>query len=179
MVQVNEEYGSYQRLITAIDGLSAFGNYVAGLSLLAILAMMSSEILSRNILGVSLAFSWEFSAYAMGAAFMLASAGAMRAGAHVRVTAVLEVVPTPVARLLEFAACIVGGLACLALAWALCEMTWLSLQRGSTSSTVMRTPLVWPQGLAAFGAVVLVLQCLAQFLRLLRGERIAVGVALE
>lgn len=171
--------GRFEALIAPIDALTRAGNLIAGLALLAILVMITAEILSRNLLGRSMAFSWDYSAYAMGAAFMLGSADALRRGAHVRVTAVLESVPRPLSRILEFGACLVGLAACAALAWALTEMAYLSFQRGSTSATVMRTPLVWPQSLVALGAIILTLQCLAQLLRLGRGERLAEGAAIE
>jgi hypothetical protein len=43
----------------------------------------------------------------------------------------------------------------------------------------MRTPLAWPQGRTALGAIILTLQCAAQILRLARGERLAEGAAIE
>lgn len=169
----------FAAIIAPIDAVTRGANLIAGLALLLILVLISAEILSRNLLGRSLAFSWDYAAYAMGAAFMLGAADALRKGAHVRVTALLETVPRPVARVLEFGACIAGLLACAALAYALGEMAWLSFQRGSTSATVMRTPLVFPQTLVALGAIILTLQCLAQLLRLARGERLAEGAAIE
>jgi TRAP-type C4-dicarboxylate transport system permease small subunit len=169
----------FEAVIGPIDALTKAGNLLAGLALLAILGMITAEIASRNLLRSSLAFSWDYSAYAMGAAFMLGAADALRRGAHVRVTAVLDSIPRPMARVLEFTACLAGLAACVALAWALTEMAWLSFQRGSTSATVMRTPLMWPQGLVALGAIILTLQCVAQLLRLARGERLAEGAAIE
>ena len=65
------------------------------------------------------------------------------------------------------------------LTWALVEMAWLSGQRGSTAPTSFRVPLVYPQSVLAAGAVVLTLQCVAQFLRLMRGEAISTGPGLE
>lgn len=171
--------GRFGAIIAPIDAVTRAGNLVAGLALLAILVMITAEIVSRNLMGRSLPFSWDYSAYAMGTAFMMASADALRRGAHVRVTAVLEAVPYRLSRVLEFGACLVGLAACAALAWALAEMAWLSFQRGSTSATVMRTPLAWPQGLTALGAIILTLQCAAQILRLARGERLAEGAAIE
>ena len=55
---------------------------------------------------------------------------------------------------------------------------WAS-QRGSTAATTFRMPLVYPQAVLATGAVLLTLQCLAQVLRLLRGESMATGPGLE
>ena len=171
--------GRFGAVIAPIDAITKVGNLIAGLCLLGILVLITAEIFSRNFVGKSLAFSWDYSAYAMGAAFMLGSADALRNGIHVRVTAVLESVPVRLSRVLEFGACLAGLAACGALAWALTEMAWLSFQRGSTSSTIMRTPLVYPQGLVALGACILTLQCFAQLLRLARGERLAEGSAIE
>ncbi|MGY9047108.1 C4-dicarboxylate ABC transporter permease [Puniceibacterium antarcticum] len=169
----------FDAIIVPIDALTRFANLVAGLALLMILGLITAEIISRNLLGSSLAFSWDYAAYAMGAAFMMGSADALRNGAHVRVTALLETVPHTASRVLEFGACLAGLATCAALAWALSEMALLSFQRGSTSATVMRTPLAWPQSLVAMGAIILTLQCLAQLLRLARGERLAEGAAIE
>ncbi|WP_323690465.1 hypothetical protein [Rhizobium sp. AN95] len=55
----------------------------------------------------------------------------------------------------------------------------LSALRGSTSSSVIRIPLVYPQSALAIGAIILNLQMLAQFLRLLRGETLSTGPGLE
>lgn len=171
--------GRFGPIIAPIDAVTRAGSLVAGLALLAILGMISAEIVSRNLFGRSLPFSWDYSAYAMGTAFMMGAADALRRGAHVRVTAVLEAVPYRLSRVIEFGACLAGLAACAALAWALSEMALLSYQRGSTSATVMRTPLVCPQGLVALGGIILTLQCAAQLLRLSRGERLAEGAAIE
>ena len=62
--------------ITTIDWLTEFGNWIAGVALLGIFVLIAAEVFWRNLLGTSLGFSWDFAAYLMGAAFMLASAGA-------------------------------------------------------------------------------------------------------
>lgn len=76
-------------------------------------------------------------------------------------------------------ACLVGLVICIALSVALTDMTILSALRGSTSSSVTRIPLVYPQSALAIGAIILNLQMLAQFLRLLRGETLSTGPGLE
>ncbi|OCX66289.1 C4-dicarboxylate ABC transporter permease [Thioclava sp. SK-1] len=162
-----------------VDRITAFGNLIAGLCLLGIFVLILAEVTSRNLFGASLGFSWDYSAYLMGASFMLGSASALKSGAHVRVTAALEKMPPRIAHGVEIAACAVAIMCCAVLAWALIDMTWLSAMRGSTSSTVMRTPLVYPQSLVAFGAVVLCAQCVAQLLRLMRGETLSTGIGLE
>jgi TRAP-type C4-dicarboxylate transport system permease small subunit len=170
---------AFRRLIAVIDWLTNLGGALAGLSLLGIFVLIGSEIFSRNVLAKSLHFSWDLSGYLMGVVFLVASAAALKSGSHVRVTALLEVLPPAVVRVIEHAACLVGLIITVMLSWALIEAAWLSNLRGTTSATAFRVPLVYPQAALALGAILLSLQCLAQFLRLLRGERLATGKGLE
>ncbi len=159
--------------------LTGIGNLIAGLCLLVILLIILSEIICRNLLGISLSFAWDYAAYLMGIAFLFSAASAMKNGGHVRVTALTEALPLRLARLLDIIACVIGFACCVALASAMTDMALVSLQRGSTSSTVLRTPLIYPQAALAIGAVLLAVQCFAQFLRLLRGEALAIGEGIE
>ncbi|MBO6882955.1 MAG: TRAP transporter small permease [Marivita sp.] len=168
-----------QRLIQAIDRLTDLGGIIAGLSLLGIFLLIGAEIFSRNLLSHSLHFSWDLSGYLMGVCFLLASAAALKSGGHVRVTAFLEAIPRPVGRILEHAACLAGFAIAVCLSVAMIDAAWLSHVRGTTAATAFRVPLVYPQAALAFGAVLLALQCLAQFLRLLMGEALATGKGLE
>ncbi len=169
----------FHRVIAAIDRLTELGGVAGALSLLGIFISIGGEIVARNVLGVSLHFSWDLAGYLMGACFLFASAAALKGGSHVRVTALLEVVPRGAARVLELFACVVGLAICILFSWALIDMAWLSGLRGSTAATAFRVPLVYPQAALAAGAVLLTLQCLAQLLRLSRGEALATGPGLE
>lgn len=169
----------FAHLIAAIDGLTLAGSYVAALCLLAILVLVMAEIITRNLFASSLDFTWDVSGYLMGASFMLASAGAMKGGLHVRVTALTDLLPAGAARLVDMAACLVGLVICVLLSRAFIEQAWLSGVRGTMSSTAFRAPLVYPQVVLAFGAVMLTLQCLAQFLRVATGEKLALAEGIE
>ena len=65
-------------LIRVIDGLTAAGNLISALCLLAIFGLVAAEIVMRNLMGISISFSWDVSAYLMGACFLLAAASAPR-----------------------------------------------------------------------------------------------------
>ena len=174
-----KDHPPFRRIIAAIAWLTDLGGGLAALSLLGIFVLIGSEIISRNILAQSLHFSWDLSGYLMGVCFLGASAAALKSGSHVRVTALLEVLPARAVRVIEHAACLVGLFIAASLTWSLTEAAWLSHLRGTTSATAFRVSLVYPQSALAFGALLLSLQCLAQFLRLLRGERLAAGKGLE
>ncbi|TKA97088.1 TRAP transporter small permease [Cereibacter changlensis] len=169
----------FRRTLALIDGVTDLGGFIGALSLLGILGLIAAELFSRNLLAHSLHFSWDLAGYLMGTCFLLASGSALKGGSHVRVTALLETLPRVVGRVIEFAACGVGLVICGYLTWALVDMAWLSGLRGSTAATSFRVPLVYPQSALALGAAILTLQCLAQMLRLTRGEPISVGPGLE
>lgn len=169
----------YESVIAVIDRLTAVGGILGALSLLGILGLISAELAARNVLGTTIHFSWDLAGYLMGACFMLSAADALRSGSHVRVTAVTEMLSPRGAPALDLVACLIGLATSVALSWALIEITWLSAARGSTAATAWRVPLVYPQAVLAAGAVLLGLQCVAQLLRLLRGERLAAGEGIE
>lgn len=62
-----------------------------GAQLLGILGLILAEIFTRNFLASSLHFSWDLAGYLMGACFLLGCGSAMKAGSHVRVTALIEI----------------------------------------------------------------------------------------
>ncbi|WP_118137796.1 TRAP transporter small permease subunit [Oceanicella sp. SM1341] len=157
-------------LIRGIDAITLAGGVVAAACLMALFGLIFAEVLARNIWGTSLSFSWDYAAYMMGACFLLAGGSALRGGAHVRVTALHEVVPARAVWCMDLAACLAGLLVTAFILWALGHMAWLSFGRGTTASSVIKTPLWIPQLVLAVGALIFVLQMLAQLLRVLRGE---------
>lgn len=169
----------FSAVIGPIDWLTGAGNLLSGLCLLGIFGLIAVEIAVRNLLGMTIGFSWDVAAYLMGACFMLAAASALKAGVHVRVTAVQEMLGPKGAWRLDLFAAVFGLVIAVALAWALIEMAWISGKRGSASASAYRIPLVWPQALVASGAALLALQALAQVLRMLRGEALSQGPGLE
>jgi TRAP-type C4-dicarboxylate transport system permease small subunit len=163
----------------AIDRVTDIGNICAALCLLGLFALIIAELVARNIFGTSISFTWDVAAYLMGGCFMLAAASGLKAGSHVRVTAIGEMLPSRGGWMLEVAACLIGLVICIALSRALVDMAWVSFMRGSTASSVVRIPLVYPQALLAAGSLLMTLQMIAQSLRLLRGEKLATGPGLE
>jgi len=169
----------FDLFLRPVDWLSGLANILAALCLYGIFLLVGAEIILRNVFLTSLDFSWDVSAYLMGAAFMLSAASAMKNGSHVRVTALRELLSEAGARRLDLLACLVGLVIAALLTWALGQMAWLSFLRGSTSASVVRIPLVWPQAVLTFGAGLMCLQILAQLLRVIRGEALASGEGIE
>ena len=170
MVRESRSYGGAYRVVRWIDGLTFVCGVIAAFCLAGIFVLIMMEVGARNFLGTSVDFSWDYASYLMGAAFMLASGAALHSGAHVRVTVLREPLSTAGRRRVDLAAAMAGLAVIGILLWSICSMAWLSAERGSTSATVVRTPLWIPQVVMAFGAAVFFLQMVAQIIRLASGQ---------
>lgn len=157
-------------MLRLIDAIARYAGYAAALMIVGIAALVLTEIVCRNLLNISLTFAWDYSAYMMAGAIFCGAAFTLRSGGHVRVSLLTHNVPPAVARGIDLLATIFAlGITSFA-AYALILFAWQSYETGRTSSTIDATPLIYPQGLIAFGAVLLALQFLARLIRLLIGE---------
>lgn len=158
------------RYLRLSDGLSWLAETLAVALIYAFCALMLAEVFARGFLRSSLAFSWEWSAFAMAGVFLLGAGPALRRGVHVRVTLLHGLLPGRGQHWLNVVAtgmAIVLVLLLLQSFWAMFQQSWA---RGLRQSSYTATPLVWPQGLALLGIVQLLLDLVARLLRLLRGE---------
>jgi len=88
----------------------------------------------------------------------------------VRVSLLTHNVPPKFAYVIDLLATAFACLISAYAAWALIMFAWSSFVTGRTSSTIDATPLVYPQGIIAFGATLLALQFVARLIRLVIGE---------
>jgi TRAP-type C4-dicarboxylate transport system permease small subunit len=158
------------RLLDAIDALSMAGAWAAVFCILAILGLIVGEVVARNLFNYSIHFAWEFSAYLMGATFMLGAGYALRAGAQIRVAMLITGAGERIGRIVDLAATAVSVVIGVYLAYALSLLTWLSWLRNSKSAMASELPLWIPQLALALGAAIFALQLAARLVRLLRGE---------
>jgi TRAP-type C4-dicarboxylate transport system permease small subunit len=157
------------RIILTIEQVSLAGGALAAFLLAAIAVLMLTEIFMRSFVGVSLSFSWEYSAYFMATVFFLGAGYTLRAGGHVRVSVLFEWMPQSFGRALDVLATVAGLMISGYAALAVCKLSLLSFERGTTSFTPTRTLLWVPQSLVALGLVILAAQFVARLLRLATG----------
>jgi TRAP-type C4-dicarboxylate transport system permease small subunit len=105
----------------------------------------------------------EICGYLLSAASFLALAGTLKAGAHIRVTMVLGGLSDTARRLMEiwafgFSAGVTGYMT-----WQLVNFAWVSLRFHEVSSGVARVPLAYPQAAMAFGAAILTIALVDEF----------------
>jgi len=85
----------------------------AALTLLAMVVMVTADILLRNLTRTGFAWSNEVSEYALYVITLLTAPWLLRRGQHVRVDLVLTLVPVRVAWLMEAAGDVLGFAVCL------------------------------------------------------------------
>ena len=164
--------GSSALLRATLNGIDRLGRLAAAVSVVLVVgiaALVLAEIFSRTVLNVSLSFSWEYSAYALGMAIFCGAAFTLRSGGHVRVTFMTSAFPRA-ARAIELLATTLGLAMSSYVALALSQFAWRSFERGSTSPTIDATPLAIPQSALAVGAILLALAFVARLIRLIINE---------
>ncbi|HEX2117405.1 MAG TPA: TRAP transporter small permease [Alphaproteobacteria bacterium] len=158
------------RVLDAVDALSTVGAWAAVGCIFAILGLIAGEVAARNLFNYSIHFAWEFSAYFMGATFMLGAGYALRAGAQIRVNVLITGVGGNIARMIDLGATLLSAAIASYLSYALFLLTWLSWERGSKSAQASELPLWIPQLALSVGAAIFTVQLIARAARLLRRE---------
>jgi TRAP-type C4-dicarboxylate transport system permease small subunit len=113
----------------------------------------------------------EFSGSLLAAASFLALAGTLKAGAHIRITMLLQALPPRARHALELWAFGASTLLSAYIAWQVMKFAWVSYQFAEVSPGVVRFPLALPQAAMAAGAVILTVALIDEFLTVLRKGR--------
>jgi TRAP-type C4-dicarboxylate transport system permease small subunit len=165
-----------------LDGLYRATLWASALCLVAIALLVGSQLVGRILDGtlalvhlprtdfVILSLD-EICGYLLATASFLALAGTLKAGAHIRVTMVLGGLSESARRLTEiwafgFAAVVTGYMT-----WQLANFAWVSLRFHEVSSGVARVPLAYPQATMAFGAAILTVAFIDEFVVVLTRGR--------
>ena len=119
----------------------------AALTLLAMVVMVTADILLRNLTRTGFAWSNEVSEYALYVITLLTAPWLLRRGQHVRVDLVLTLVPVRVAWLMEAAGDVLGFAVCLVMMRYGFKMSIESAVLGSITIKNLVFPewwLLWP-----------------------------------
>jgi TRAP-type C4-dicarboxylate transport system permease small subunit len=157
-----------RRVLTLIDGLAQLAAILSAAMMAAMMIMMLGEIVAR-VFRATIPFAWEYGAYLNGAIFFLAAAYTARTAGHIRVEWTTRL-PPALSRGFEVAATSVACAVSALLAISLTRYAYESYAGWVRSDTITATPLVFPKGAMAVGAVLLTLQLLARLVRVAIGE---------
>jgi TRAP-type C4-dicarboxylate transport system permease small subunit len=131
------------RFGTLIEGLAL----LASLALLAMVAIICADVLTRNValpgLPRGIAWSNEISELLLYLITLLAAPWLLREGRHIRVDIVLRVLPARVAYASEWLADVLGLAACLALVVYGSSAAWKSQQSAALSIKTLVMPEWW------------------------------------
>jgi TRAP-type C4-dicarboxylate transport system permease small subunit len=152
------------------DALGRAMGLVAGWAIVLCALFIAAEVLARNLIRVSSQSTTEVSGYMLAFSIAWALAHALTTRNHVRIDVLINRLPVRVrVHLHVLALALLAGFAGFAAQGAL-GLVLESWDFGATDISLLRTPLVIPQGLWAFGLcvfLVLILLMLAEALLLL------------
>lgn len=155
------------RLLRAIDWLAWATGALSAVAMALLFILMLSEIVSRNLLGTSLGFTWEVSGYLLGLVIFMASSWALRNDKHIRITLLREHLPASAVRWLDLLATLIGAAIAVFFTAAFvgfCLQTW---HNGTVSSTPQQIPLIVPRALMLLGIAIFTLTLVVRAMALI------------
>ena len=155
------------------DALATFASVI----LLAMVLVVSADILLRDGVGSGIAWADEVSEYALYVITVLTAPWLLRRGQHVRIDIVLTMVPQQIAWLMEAIGDVFGFAVCLVLVRYGLSMTFDSWSTGSTTIKNLIFPEWWLLVLLPVCFLLLAIEFVFRFQRLLTGERTRRGDA--
>jgi TRAP-type C4-dicarboxylate transport system permease small subunit len=144
---------------------------VAALMLLAMVALVTADILLRNTIGTGFSWANEVTEYALYLITLLTAPWLLRRGQHVRIDMALVLVRPRVAWTMEAAADLLGLAASLVLLWYGTVMTAQSARLGSLTIKNLVFPEWWLLAPLPLCFALLALEFIFRFHRLMGAPR--------
>ena len=153
-----------------LDGLYTASAWVAGISMIGVLAMVLLTIASR-LFGFSAPGSDAYAGYAMAGAGFMALASTLKASEHIRVTLLLGALKGRARKGLEVTALVIATVLSGFLAFYSARLVWQSWEIDDISVGIDATPLWIPQIFMALGTLVFFIAFCDELVLELRGQR--------
>ena len=144
---------------------------IAALILLAMVVIVSADIILRNLFGRGFTWANEVSEYALYIMTLLTAPWLLRRGQHVRLDIALTLVLPPVAWLMEALGDVLGFAVCVTLIRYGLDMTVDSARLGAITIKNLVFPEWWLLAPLPAAFVLLAIEFLFRFARLIAGER--------
>jgi TRAP-type C4-dicarboxylate transport system permease small subunit len=152
-------------IINAIDRLSGFGGWTAGIFMVIALVIGISEIVTRYVFGKTLYIADEYSGYLMAMLTFLGLAYTLRERGHIRMMFLLHFLKGSRKVLYNMACMLVGFVFCMGLLWFTGVFFWDSVVNQTQSMQITETYMASPQVFLPIGSFFLLLQFLSEFLK--------------
>lgn len=144
----------------AVESASRLLVWLSGAALIAMALLITTEALLRKFAGVSLGSIDEVVMYVFAASATCSFGFALIRRAHIRIEIIRGLLPAPLRAALDILAWLSFFAVFLVLAIYAVDLALGSYMAGARSVTVLRVPMVWPQGFWALGLVFTVLAAL-------------------
>ncbi len=164
-----------QRALRAIDAICFLGAVVASFAIAVLAVMLIVEVALTSFASWSQPWAVEYSGYLLAAALFSGSGWTLRQGGHIRVNALIGLLPSRARYLLDVAVSVFALGLLIYLSVAVANNAWRSFEFGSQSYFPTRTPLFYPQTLLAVSIWILTLAFVARLIRLAGGEEPEIG----
>lgn len=159
------------QLSDAFGRLFTFLALVAALILLAMTALVTADILLRNVSRLGFAWANEVSEYALYLMTLLTAPWLLRRGQHVRIDIALTFVPARLAWVMEAMGDVIGCAVSLVLVRYGLQMTYDSWRLGSLTIKSLVFPEWWLLAPLPLFFLLLAAEFVFRFDRLMRSER--------
>jgi TRAP-type C4-dicarboxylate transport system permease small subunit len=116
---------------------------VAAVLVLAMVAMVTADVLMRNLADTGLIWANEVTEYSLYLVTLLSAPWLLRSGRHVRIDLLIDAVPMRIARLMEAGADLLGLVVCLVFVWYGTAVTYESARLGSITIKNLVFPEWW------------------------------------
>jgi len=147
--------GAALRLVSAVnrqvDRLARLMGACAGWLFMACAAFITFDVLARKFLGFSSQSTTELSGYMLGIGIAWGLASALEARTHVRIDVLIQRFPAGIKSYLHFLALILLAVFVGFLVYGAWHTTFESWEFKATDNSLLKTPLIIPQGLWLIG----------------------------
>lgn len=174
MMQPGAVTGALIRTNRMIDALARLMNRCAGWMFILCAFFITFDVLARKFLGFSSQSTTELSGYMLGVGIAWGLSGALEARTHVRIDILIQKVPPRIRGYLHWLALATLAVFAGFLVYGAWHTTMESWDFKATDNSLLKTPLIIPQGLWLIGTgvfgVMAVLRVLEVALLLPRGD---------
>jgi len=155
--------GSIER---AAETVVSLGHRIAQIAIVCMMALITADVIARNVFNRSLLISDEISGYLLVVMTFFGIAYSLRSGSLLRIEFILFALPKRLRGIADVLYDLIALAVCLLLLRAMVRFTWITWEREAVAPTLIETPLWIPQLAMPLGMVVLVIA----FLLELRGS---------
>jgi TRAP-type C4-dicarboxylate transport system permease small subunit len=159
------------RVVTAVaDRVAGVAAVISGVAVVAMTALVTVEVLGRDLFNRSTLVADEMSGYLLVALTFIGLAPTLRGGGFIRIDTYRARLGGGARLALELAIHLLALGYAVLLDWYLWRLALDAWRLGTTSIQVSRTPLWIPQACMALGGLLLVFDLLARLVVVLAGE---------